>query len=49
VIGARSADSGALLVVSGIFSQTLAAPALAIVSALFYYDLRARARGRAAV
>jgi hypothetical protein len=44
VAAARAADSGVLLVLSGVFSQTLAGPALAIVSALFYFDLRARRR-----
>jgi hypothetical protein len=41
---AVSAESGVLAVAADVFSQTLAAPALAIVSALFYFDLRARQR-----
>jgi hypothetical protein len=41
---AVSAESGVLAVAADILAQTLAAPAVAIVSALFYFDLRARAR-----
>jgi hypothetical protein len=41
---AVSAESGVLAVAADVFAQTLAAPAVAIVSALFYFDLRARRR-----
>jgi hypothetical protein len=41
---ARSADSGALLVASDVFGQTLATPAVAVVAAFLFYDLRARRR-----
>jgi hypothetical protein len=41
---AQGADSGALLVVYGAIAQSLAAPALALVSTLLYFDLRARGR-----
>jgi hypothetical protein len=44
VAAAVSAESGVLAVAADVFSQTLAAPAVAIVSALFYFDLRARRR-----
>jgi hypothetical protein len=44
VAAARAADSGALLVLSGVFTQALAAPAVAVVATLLYYDLRARRR-----
>jgi hypothetical protein len=40
---ARSADSGVLFLASQIMSETLAAPAVALVSALLYFDLKARA------
>ncbi len=43
--GARSADSGTLIVVFSVFWQTLAMPAIALYATLLYYDLRARRRG----
>lgn len=46
---ARSADSGALVVAANVVSQGLAVPAIAILSALLYFDLRARARRAPAV
>ena len=49
IVAARSADSGALVVAANVVAQSLAAPAIAILSALLYFDLRARARGAAAV
>jgi hypothetical protein len=39
---ARSADSGALLLASRIVIGTLASPAVAVLSALLYFDLKAR-------
>jgi hypothetical protein len=39
---AKSADSGALLFAAQTLGETVAAPALALVSALLYFDLRAR-------
>jgi hypothetical protein len=44
VVVAQSADSGALVVVANVVSQALAVPAIAILSALLYFDLRARNR-----
>jgi hypothetical protein len=41
---ARSANSGALQVVAEVVRQTLATPAVAILAAFLYYDLRARQR-----
>ena len=41
---ARSADSGALLLASRVIGETLAAPAVAILSVLLYFDLSARRR-----
>lgn len=41
---ARSADSGALVLASRMVGDTLAAPAFALVSALLFFDLRARRR-----
>jgi hypothetical protein len=49
IVAARSADSGALVVAADVVAQSLAAPAIAILSALLYFDLRARARGAADV
>jgi hypothetical protein len=46
VVAARAADSGALLTLSTIVSEALAAPALAIVSVLLYFDLRSRGGAR---
>ena len=46
--GARSADSGALIVAFNVFWQTLAMPAIALYGALLYFDLRARRRGAVA-
>ena len=42
VAAARAADSGALYVLSGIVSEALQSPALALVSALLYFDLKSR-------
>jgi hypothetical protein len=42
--GARSADSGALIVAFNVVWQSLAMPAIAVFGALLYYDLRARRR-----
>jgi hypothetical protein len=39
---ARSADSGALVLAARIVVESLAAPALALLSALLYFDLKAR-------
>jgi hypothetical protein len=44
---ARSLDSGAIQVAAEVFRQTLAGPAVAIVAAFLYYDLRARRRAAA--
>ena len=44
---ARSADSGALVLVSRIVQETLAAPVLALLYVLLYFDLRARTRAAA--
>jgi hypothetical protein len=43
--GARSADSGALVVVFNVIWQTLALPAIALFATLLYFDVRARGRG----
>jgi hypothetical protein len=42
---AVSVESGVLAVAADVFAQTLAAPAVAIVAALFYFDLRTRSAG----
>jgi hypothetical protein len=42
---ARSADSGVLFLASQIVSETLAAPAVALLSAFLYFDLAARRGG----
>jgi hypothetical protein len=47
IVAARSADSGALVVAANVVTQSLAAPAIAILSGLLYFDLRARARATA--
>jgi hypothetical protein len=47
IAAARSADSGALVVAANALAESLAAPALAILSTLLYYDLRARRRATA--
>lgn len=39
---AKSADSGALVLASRILQEVLAAPAIVLVSALLYFDLKAR-------
>ncbi len=39
---AKSADSGALLLVASITGEVLAAPAVALLSVLLYFDLKAR-------
>ena len=46
--GARSADSGALIVAFNVVWQTLAMPAIALFGTLLYFDLRARRRGAVA-
>ena len=43
---AKSADSGALQLAAGIVGEVLAAPAVALLSVLLYFDLKARATGR---
>jgi hypothetical protein len=47
IAAARSADSGALVVAANALAESLAAPAVGILSALLYYDLRARSRAAA--
>jgi hypothetical protein len=47
VAAAKSADSGALVVAANVVAQALAAPAIAILSGLLYFDLRARSRATA--
>ena len=42
--GARSADSGTLIVAFNVIWQTLAMPAIALYATLLYHDLRARRR-----
>ena len=42
--GARSADSGALIVAFNVIWQSLALPAIALFATLLYYDVRARKR-----
>jgi len=44
IAAARSADSGALVVAANVLAESLAAPAIAILATLLYYDLRARSR-----
>jgi hypothetical protein len=43
---AKSADSGALVLASRVVAETLAAPAVALLSALLYFDLKARRASR---
>jgi hypothetical protein len=43
---ARSADSGALIVAYNVVLQTLAVPALGVIAAFLYFDLRARRAAR---
>jgi hypothetical protein len=45
---AKAADSGALFLAAQILRETLAAPALALLSVLLYFDLKARRSGGAA-
>ena len=44
LVPAQSTDSGALVVVYSAVSQAIAAPAVGLVTALLYFDLRARRR-----
>jgi hypothetical protein len=43
--GARSADSGTLIVAFNVIWQSLALPAIALFATLLYFDVRARRRG----
>jgi hypothetical protein len=43
---AKAADSGALQLAASIVGEVLAAPAVALLSVLLYFDLKARASGR---